>query len=270
MILQVNSQISYNLRGLSMIDIWCNLLLTSNQFIMRQFLHISIMRGIGYLFVFILCVNCKKDYHSTNPSQLSPKPILQPEDGTLAEAGSVLSQTRTANLFNCFGEGVLLLWEAGNNQSVSADDGVYAYSKKLSPGRGTLQLQLHDFRFDIPTGATIESITVNARRFKNGKGSIRDYFAHLIKKQDLNPTLFTSYGVRWSLPEYYPNTEATVSYFQNGSGNNGGLGNQVYNWTAEMINDLAFGVRITTYEPVGSSVVVYYDMVTITVQYSLP
>jgi hypothetical protein len=227
---------------------------------------LPIIRNIGYLLVFVLCVSCKKDFNFTDPSQPSPESISQ------AAPGSFLSQTRTANLFNCFGEGVLLLWvqAPGDAQRLSADDGSYAYSNKLSPSRGTLQLQLHDFRFDIPSGATIENIIVNARRFKTGKGSIRDYFAHLIKRHDLFPTSFASYGVRWSNPDYYPYVEAPVTYFQNGSGNNGGLGTQVYKWTAEMINDLNFGVRITTYNPVGSSVVVYYDIVTITVQYSSP
>ena len=232
---------------------------------MKPFSNLSIIRGIGYLLLLILCVNCKKDYNSTDPSQLSPESISQ------SAPGSILSQARTANLFNCFGEGVLLLWTQapGEAQFVSADDGSYAYSKTLSSGRGTLQLQLHDFRFEIPSGATIESITVTARRFKKGKGSIKDYFAYLIKKHDLYPT-FINYGVLWSNPEYYPNAEAAASYFQNGSGNNGGLGNQAYTWTAEMINDLAFGVRINTYPPTGSSVVVYYDLVEITVQYYLP
>ena len=111
---------------------------------------------------------------------------------------------------------------------------------------------------------------MTARRFKKGKGSIKDHVAYLIKRHDLNPTTFAYYGVVWFNPEYYPNAEAAASYFQNGSGNNGGQGNQAYTWTAEMINDLAFGVRIYTYEPTGSSVVVYYDLVEITVQYFLP
>jgi hypothetical protein len=234
---------------------------------MKLFSHLSIIRGIGYLLVFILFVNCKKDYNSTSPPQLTPESISQ-SGGNLA-GGSVISQTRTANLFNNFGGSVLLLWAQGDAQSVSADDGSYAYSKRLSPGRGTLQLQLHDFRFEIPSGATIENITVTARRFKKGKGSIKDHVAYLIKKHDLYPT-FINYGVVWFNPEYYPNAEAAASYFQNGSGNNGGPGDWAYTWTAEMINDLAFGVRIYSYEPTGSSVVVYYDLVDITVQYSLP
>jgi hypothetical protein len=226
---------------------------------------LSILRNIGYLLVVILCVNCKKDFNSTDPSQPSSESISQ-SSGDLA-GGSLLSQTRTANIFNGFGEAVRLLWAQADYQSVSDDDGSYAYSKKLSPSRGTLQLQLHDFRFEIPPAATIESITVNARRFKKGKGSITDYFAYLIKKDDLRPTSFRPYGVRWTNPEYYSNAEATATYFQSGSGI-GMFGN--YNWTAEMINAMNFGVRITTYEPTGSSVTIYYDQVTITVQYSLP
>ena len=231
---------------------------------MKTFLYLSTVRVIGFLFVLILLTNCKKDAISTNPTQSSP---AEREGSAL----TVLSQTRTANLFNCFGEGVLLLWTQpqGDAKYVSADDGSYAYSKKLSPHNGWLQLQLHDFRFSIPAGSIIESITINTRRFKTGKGSIKDYFAHLLKKHDLNPTTLTSYGVRWSNPAYYPDAEATNSYFQNGSGNNGGLGKEVYKWTPALINDFSFGLRITAYPPSGSSVIVYYDLVTITVQYSV-
>ena len=231
---------------------------------MKPFSYLSIIRAFGFLLLTVLFTNCKKDSVPTNPAQPPP---AEREGSAL----SGLSQTRTANLFNCFGEGVLLLWTQpqGDAKHVSADDGSYAYSKKLSPQNGTLQLQLHDFRFNIPAGSIIESITITTRRFKSGRGSVKDYFAHLIKKHDLHPTGFASYGVRWSNPGYYPDAEATSSYFQNGSGNNGGLGKEVYKWTPAMINDISFGLRITTYPPVGSSAVVYYDLVSITVQYSI-
>jgi len=232
--------------------------------------NLSTVRVVGFLFVLVSFTNCKKEFNPKNPSQLSTESISQPVGGNTVTSASTLSQTKTANLFNCFGEAFLNLWYQEGTQYVIADDGSYAYSNKLSPSRGTLQLQLHDFRFEIPSAAKIESITVNARRFKTGKGSIKDYFAYLIKKHDLFPTGFASYGVRWSNPEQYPDAEAEASYFQNGSGNNGGSGNQAYTWTAEMINDLSFGVRINTYPPTGSSVVVYYDMVTITVHYTEP
>lgn len=178
-----------------------------------------------------------------------------------------VSQTRTANLYNCWGEAFLDLWAKGSAALFAADDGAFAYSKKLSAGRSVLQLQLHDFRFDIPSGATIENITITARRFKTGRGAIKDYYATLIKKRD--GTGFSSYGVRLADPNNYPDTETEVLYAQSGAGTNGGSPSNYYSyqWTPEMINDTAFGLRIATYEPVGGSLVVYYDLVNITVTY---
>lgn len=181
------------------------------------------------------------------------------------------SQTKTATLYNCFGEAYLNVWAQGNSDYLAKDDNVYAYTQKLSSGRGVVQLLLQGFGFTIPSGATIQNITVSARRFKKGKGSIRDYFAHLVR-YDNNIGRFNFYGVFWrDLNGNYPDTEGVVYYSQSGSGTNGGgQGNQPYQWTPEMINDPAFGLRLNTYEPVSGSVVVYYDLVQITVQYSSP
>ena len=69
-------------------------------------------------------------------------------------------------------------------------------------------------------------------------------------------------------PNFFPSIEAEVVYSQNGTGINGGFeGNISYQWTPAMINDPAFGVRIDNGMPSGS-VVVYYDLVEITVEYS--
>src|SRR5687768_11780556 len=109
--------------------------------VMDTYLFPSIKRMIGLLLVLVLFANCTKE-----PVPSTPESVVMA--GSEASAISGLSQTRTANLFNCFGEGVLLLWvqPAGDAQYIAADDGVYASSKKLSPRTGTLQLQLHDFR----------------------------------------------------------------------------------------------------------------------------
>jgi hypothetical protein len=101
---------------------------------MKLLSHLSIIRGIGYLLVFTLCVNCKKDYSSTDPSQLSHESITPRDGGNTTATGSIQSQNRMANLFNNYGEDVLLLWHQGGAQYVSADDGSYAYSKRLSSG----------------------------------------------------------------------------------------------------------------------------------------
>lgn len=229
--------------------------------------HLSIIRGIAYLLVFTLCVNCKKDYNSTDPSQaLSPESISESGGENLAAVG--LSQTKTGNRFNNWGESIANYWLQASAQNFSADDNSYAYSKKLSHTRNQLPLLLQDFRFEIPSNATIENIVVRARRFKTGKGSIADYFATLVYRSSVYDR--APYGVHFTNPNFYPNIETEVVYSQNGTGINGGFqGNIAYQWTPAMINDPAFGVRIDNGSPSGS-VVVYYDLVDITVEYSLP
>ena len=246
----------------------------SKKCFMKLFSHLSIIRGIGYLLVFILCVNCKKDYNSTNLSQALPS------ESTLMSSGvnlatSALSQTKTGNLFNNWGGSIANFWLQASAQHFSADDDSYAYSKKLSPGRSFLSLMLQDFRFDLPANATIGGITVLVQRFKKGKGSITDYFVSLYRSGSgfYNPL---PYGVRWTDPTNYPDEETEVSYYQSGIGTSSfgcqpaPVGCPSYQWTPAMINDPDFGVRIDTYAPVGGSLIVYYDLVTITVQYSLP
>jgi len=176
------------------------------------------------------------------------------------------SQTRTANQFNNINEAYLDLWARKGTAYVSADDGSYAYSKTLTSNRGFLLLVLQDFGFNIPTDATIDNITVTARRFKNGKGSIKDYFATLVTNSNIST--HDPYGVRWTDPTNYPDIETQVQYSQLGTGTNGGgQANQSYQWTPAMINHPRFGARIDTYKPSGS-VIVYYDLVTITVAYT--
>ena len=237
--------------------------------IMQPFSHLSIIRGLGYLLLLTLLVNCKKDFNA-NSSQ-STKSLLQPNSSPSISShsmatGLVLSQTKTSNLFNWNGNPYVNLWEQEGHQYVAADDNSYAYSKKLSSAHGSLWLTLQDFRFEIPSGATIDNITVSVRRFKKGKGSIRDYFATLVKSGSgfYNPS---PYGVRWTDSRNYLVTETEITYSQTGS-NSGSGDTTMYEWTPQLINDPAFGVRIDTYEAVGGSLVVYYDQVTITVTYT--
>ena len=242
---------------------------------MKLFSSLSIIRGIGYLLVFILCVNCKKDFNSTDPSQLSQESISQSVVGNTVASASTLSQTKTASRFNWNGNPYMNLWQIEGAQYVSANDNSFAYSKKLSSGRSFLSLMLQDFQFDLPANATIGGITVLVRRFKKGNGSITDYFASLYRSGSgfYNPS---PYGVRWTDPTNYPDGETEVSYYQSGIGTSSfgcqpaPVGCPSYQWTPAMINDPDFGVRIDTYAPVGGSVIVYYDMVTITVHYTQP
>jgi type IX secretion system substrate protein len=180
------------------------------------------------------------------------------------------SQTRTATLFNNLNEAYQNLWSQAGPQYFSADDNSYAYSKTLSKMRWPLLLVLRGFGFTIPTGATIENITVTVRRFKKGRGNVTDYFATLLSKGDLAGDL-NDYGVRWTDPTYYPTIESPFTYTESGNGSNGGPSHdQTYQWTPEMINDPEFGVWIYNLQPVGGSVVIYYDYVQLTIEYSQP
>src|SRR5215204_2370509 len=134
---------------------------------MKLFSSLSIIRSIGYFLVFILCVNCKKDYNSINKLQPAPESILTTADKNLAASGSNLSQTRTATLFNYNLAGILVTNYSKNSKAsdLAFDDGVYASTIKLTPRDGYTLLVLQGFSFNIPGDAIIENIFVKARRF---------------------------------------------------------------------------------------------------------
>jgi len=133
-----------------------------------------------------------------------------------------------------------------------------------------MKLILQGFGFDIPGDATIQNINVRARRFKTGKGSIMEYFASLLREHPVNPGTFTLYGVRWADPNFFSTTETEGTYSQSGSGNNGGGSNLPYQWTPAIINNPIFGLHFEVYAPIKGPVVLYYDLVEITVEYSQP
>jgi len=221
------------------------------------------------LFVLVLFTNCKKESTSINPTQ-------QPSSASLTAAtAAILSQTRTATLFNYNLEGQLVTNYTATSKAsdVALDDGVYAYSKKLTSQDGYSLLVLEGFNFTIPSDATIENIIVKARRFKTGTCGIWETTASLVMKrerQDL-PEWWDRYGARWADPNYFSNTETEVNYSQGGSGAIGANG-QPYQWTPVRINDPYFGVLFQTASVAKSKgfSVISYDLVDITVQYSLP
>jgi hypothetical protein len=243
---------------------------------MKPFSHTSIIRGIGFLLVFILCVNCKKDLSSTDPLQRTADPISES-----ADASVIASQTRTATFLNNLNNFQDVFGDQGYPRAraeyVSTDDGKYASTRKLSAkGISSSTLALQGFGFTIPDDATIENIAIRVRRFKNGQPVIGDRSLSLMQRFQcgLGPC---TYGVFWTyLDDYpgkmYPNTETEYVFAQSASGNNGGSNHdQAYQWTPAIVNHQYFGVRIDSYPPSGSgSVVINYDLVEVTVEYSQP
>jgi len=231
---------------------------------------LTVMRGVLYILVFAISIHCKKEITSTNPSQLMPfDAINKPGVVNLEVAG--LTQRRTSNLFNNWGELIANNWLRASPQHFSGDDDLYATSKKLSTGRSAIPLLLQDFRFEIPSNASIENIAVRTIRFKTGKGSIVDNTVYLVTQINTHPR--GQYGVIFLNSTPLPNSENEIVFSQNGYGDNGGLPvdevNDDFQWTPAMINHQNFGVNIVHSQPQGS-VVVYYDLVEIIVQYSLP
>ena len=239
---------------------------------MKLFSHLSIIRGIGYLLVFILCVNCKKDYESKDQSE---------SISASATEKVVLSQTRTVTFLNNLNNFQQVFGDMGYPRTkavdVSSDDGKYATTRKLSAnGFSSTSLALQGFGFTIPDDATIENIAVRVRRFKTGGPAIGDRVLSLMQRYQCGSGPCT-YGVFWTyLDDYagkmYPNAETEYIFSQSGNGNNGEFNHdQAYQWTPAIVNHQYFGVRIDSYPPSGKgSVVVNYDLVEVTVQYSLP
>ena len=191
------------------------------------------------------------------------------------------SQTRTAtylNNLNNFQDVYVNAFPNASASDVAVDDGTYAYSNKLTTQRGYASLALQGFGFTIPADAIITNIEVKVRRFKAGSPAIKDYFVSVMQSYSGGPTNGVSmYGFMWRNGDvypgnYYPSTETEYIFSQSGSGNNGGYNhNQPYAWTPAMINLPYFGLRIDVYPPVGKgSVVVYYDLVEIKVDYFEP
>ena len=238
---------------------------------MKQFSPSLFLRAIGCLFILVFFANCKKDYHSANPGTES---ILEKHSSNSAVTGPNLSQTGRATLFNYNLEGNLVSNYSKNSKAsnVALDDGVYASTIRLAARDGYSLLVLEGFNFKIPSNAAIENILVKARRFKTGTCTIFETVASLVMKrerQDL-PEWWDRYGDRWADPNYFPIVETEVNYSQKGSGTT--TYGQTFKWTPARINDPYFGVLFQTTSDAKSKgfAVINYDLVTITVEYSLP
>jgi hypothetical protein len=239
---------------------------------MKPFSPLLVIRGIEYLFIFVLFISCKKEYYS--PNAHSSVESNSERHASSAVATGLNLQTRQATLFNYNLEGNLVTNYATSSKAsnVEFDDGVYASTIKLTPRDGYSLLVLEGFNFNIPSNATIQNLRVKARRFKTGTCGIYETSASLVMKrerQDL-PEWWDRYGVRWADPNYFPLTETEVNYSQKGSGTT--ANGQSFQWTPARINDPYFGVLFQTASVAKSKgfAVINYDLVEITIEYSLP
>ena len=203
------------------------------------------------------------------------------------------SETRTATYLNNLNQFQQIFgnqnYPRARPQDVAANDNIYTCTSKLTAEKDSgwtrstslSTLALQGFGFTIPDDATIENIVAKVRRFKKGTPSVGDHILSLMQRFQQSAGLPSVYGVMWSFLDdeeldypgrIYPATETEYLFSQSGSGNNGGPNhNQAYQWTPSMVNAITFGVRISSYQPIGKGTVqICYDLVEVTVEYSQP
>ena len=222
-----------------------------------------------FLLLLAFIFSCKKED--------DPAPQTQPIPSTPGDT-VVLTQTRTPgflNNLNNWQDYYLNAYPEALASDVAADDDKFAHSYKLSSGNWYASLSLQGFGFTIPDTATIRKITLTVRRFKEGEATIGDYFLTLMQQYNCDNGV-CRYGVEWTDKDTYsgktyPDTETEYVFSQSGSGDNGGYNHdQKYMWTPASINYLRFGVRVDVGAPIGQGdVTVFYDLVELTVEYSL-
>jgi len=238
----------------------------------------------GFMFVLLLAFifGCKKESDPAPPSQpdtSTPVDTLVDVD-TVAVNGDtlILSQTRTPGFLNNLNNWQDYYWNSYPGalaSNVAADDDTFAYSDKLSPSNSYASLSLQGFGFAIPATANIRKITLTLRRFKQGEATIGDFILTLMQQYNCDNGVCT-YGVAWTEKDTYPgktypDTETEYVFSQSGSGDNGGYNHdQKYMWSPASVNYIRFGVRIDVATPLGpGDVTVFYDQVTLAVEYSV-
>jgi hypothetical protein len=206
---------------------------------------------------------------------------------TYSLSGFAQSQTRTATFLNNLNSFRQVFgsqnYSGATAEDVEGDDNIYASTKKLNAASRTRNsvnsssgLALQGFGFTIPEDATIQNISVKVRRFKSGALPIKDYLISVMRRYDCTEGNCT-YGLMWRNGDayagnVYPDIETEYDFSQSGSGNDGGFNHdEAYQWTPAMVNHQFFGVRIDSYRLEGrGSVTVHYDLVAVTVEYSIP
>jgi len=227
---------------------------------MKRFSSLSIIRWVGPILAILLFANCTKE-------EIASQQLSSEATGS----AQVLSQTRTGNLFLKQSE---YSWKNPQTSLLAGDDNLFLFSEKLNNNFRAFMV-IQDFRFEIPQIATITNVIVVTRRFKKGRGLVKDCYVHLTKDNEFDG--WFPYGVQMAKSELWKTTESEVVFSQSGSGNNGldyrtclCSANQQYQWTPVLINGARFGVYLLSNFPDGGSAEVYYDQIKITVEYSMP
>ena len=143
-------------------------------------------------------------------------------------------------------------------------DGKYIESKIMKGGGAIIFFR--DFRFAVPSSATVKGIDVRVTRKKKGMNEVKDITVALLKP--INDTEATGKGPNLAKTEPWSEQLATVLYeFPDTAVDANG---QKFYWSAKEINHPAFGLFLNPSVGAGKGASLLIDQVELTVKYTLP
>jgi hypothetical protein len=148
-----------------------------------------------------------------------------------------------------------------NPTYIQADDSSRATAQANDEQAYSEWLVGRSYGFSIPSGSTINGITLSIQRYasQNAVRFVKDYQLYLTK----NGTSAVGSN-KADTTTKWPTSEGAVSY--GGAADLWGT-----TWTAAEINAATFGAMLrATLEGTGGSVVAYVDCYTVTITYTLP
>ena len=176
--------------------------------------------------------------------------------GALSWCASVNADTQTASPTNCVNvAGGSNNWT--NPQYAQASDGNEAITS-LNDWQTSDYLQCTGYGFSIPTGSTVNGITVSVQLYASRANSLRDTAMRLVRAGVIQAFDGSATG-------YYP---TTATYIDHGSATD--LWGAT--WTVTDINNANFGAALASVKPstAGGSRTAYIDHIQITVDYTPP
>lgn len=161
------------------------------------------------------------------------------------------------------------IWSNATPAALADDDANYAVEKKFySNFKHSDWLFCYGFGFDIPPEAEIDKVFIKVIRFKKGKSIITDNRVNLVLGRMLYGAVMQS-PVPWPQSDQAP--EAACIYEEPGTGIRSNYDQSSYALKAEDINRPDFGVQVfANRDNTGAPTSLYYDLVQVWVQYTLP
>ena len=153
-------------------------------------------------------------------------------------------------------------WQVTNPVNVQQTDGRFVESKMLKLTQANVFFR--DFRFFIPSTATIQGIDVRITRKKKGANAVKDVTVSLLRP--INETEATGKGPNLAKPEFWTEAIATALYPFPSTATD--ANNQVFQWLPADVNHAAFGLFLGISVGSGRGANLLIDKIELTVKYT--